>query len=219
LSSLSAWEAWERCGKKARDTRLNRDVALKFSKDQFSERFEREARAVAALNHPNICHLYDVATSPEGFGYLVMELVEGDNLSGPLPLETAVDYARQIAEAIEAAHEKGIVHRDLKPANIKITPNGTVKVLDFGLAKALQEDVPSPPTQDSPTLSMAMTRAGMILGTAAYMSPEQAKGKTADRRAAGVRVDAGQESHRVCIESRRPSEPVRLFAGRPLDSV
>jgi eukaryotic-like serine/threonine-protein kinase len=163
---------------KARDTRLDRIVALKVSKDQFSERFEREARSVAALNHPNICALYDV-----GPNFLVMEFVEGENLAGPLPLETAVSYARQIAEAIEAAHEKGIVHRDLKPANVKVTPAGTIKVLDFGLAKALSAESESAPSQDSPTLSMAMTRAGMILGTAAYMSPEQAKGKPADRRA------------------------------------
>jgi len=163
---------------KARDTRLDRIVALKVSRDQFSERFEREARSVAALNHPNICALYDV-----GPNYLVMEFIEGENLSGPVPLDTAVNYARQIAEAIEAAHEKGIVHRDLKPANVKVTPAGTIKVLDFGLAKALSEDPVSGSMQDSPTLSMAMTRAGMILGTAAYMSPEQAKGKPADRRA------------------------------------
>src|SRR5689334_1019495 len=146
---------------KARDTRLDRIVALKVSKEQFSERFEREARAVAALNHPNICHLYDV-----GPNYLVMELVEGEDLACPVPVSTALDYARQIAEAIEAAHEKGIVHRDLKPANIKIGANGTVKVLDFGLAKALEDDAVNAPNSDSPTLSMAMTRAGMILGTA-----------------------------------------------------
>jgi serine/threonine protein kinase/Tol biopolymer transport system component len=163
---------------RARDTRLDRIVALKVSRDQFSERFEREARSVAALNHPNIAALYDV-----GPNYLVMEFVEGENLAGPLPLDTAVNYARQIAEAIEAAHEKGIVHRDLKPANVKVTPAGAIKVLDFGLAKALSEDPLSGSMQDSPTLSMAMTRAGMILGTAAYMSPEQAKGKPADRRA------------------------------------
>jgi len=163
---------------KARDTRLDRIVALKVSREQFSERFEREARAIAALNHPNICALYDV-----GPNYLVMEFVEGENLAGPVALETAVNHARQIAEALEAAHEKGIVHRVLKPANIKVTPAGAIKVLDFGLAKALSEDPAPGSMQDSPTLSMAMTRAGMILGTAAYMSPEQAKGKPADRRA------------------------------------
>src|SRR5665213_1394209 len=163
---------------KARDTRLERIVAIKVSKEEFSERFEREARSVAALNHPNICTLHDV-----GPNYLVMEFVEGEMLCGPVPLDTAVNYARQIAEAIEAAHEKGIVHRDLKPANIKVTPEGSIKVLDFGLAKALDAELPAAPAQDSPTLSMAMTRAGMILGTAAYMSPEQAKGRPADRRA------------------------------------
>jgi len=163
---------------RAKDTRLDRIVALKVSKDQFSERFEREARSVAALNHPNICTLHDV-----GPNYLVMEFVEGEMLSGPLPLETAIGYARQMAEAIEAAHDKGIVHRDLKPANIKIKPDGAVKVLDFGLAKALEEEAPSGSMQNSPTLTIGATKAGMILGTAAYMSPEQAKGKAADRRA------------------------------------
>src|SRR5690348_6363284 len=115
---------------RARDTRLGRDVAIKVSAEKFNERFEREARVVASLNHPNICALYDV-----GPNYLVMELVEGESPKGPLPLEEALRICRQIAEALEAAHEKGIVHRDLKPANIKVTPNGTVKVLDFGLAK------------------------------------------------------------------------------------
>src|SRR6185369_9047539 len=115
---------------RARDPRLNRDVAIKVSAGQFTERFEREARAVAALNHPNICTLFDV-----GPNYLVMELVEGESPKGPLPLETALDYARQIAAALEEAHDKGIVHRDLKPGNVKITPGGAVKVLDFGLAK------------------------------------------------------------------------------------
>src|ERR1700693_2404868 len=107
---------------RARDPRLGRDVAIKVSAEQFNERFEREARAVAALNHPNICHLYDV-----GPNYLVMELVEGEAPAGPLPVDTALEYARQIADALGAAHEKGIVHRDLKPANIKITPQGVVK--------------------------------------------------------------------------------------------
>jgi len=162
---------------KARDTRLDRTVAIKVSHEQFTERFEREARAVAALNHPNICSLFDV-----GPNFLVMEYVEGETLKGPLPLDTAINYARQIAEAIEAAHERGIIHRDLKPGNIKVTSDGKVKVLDFGLAKALYDAPAAAPSQDSPTLSMAATRGGMILGTAAYMSPEQAKGKPADRR-------------------------------------
>src|SRR6266700_7181205 len=162
---------------KARDTRLDRIVAIKISKTEFSERFEREARAVAALNHPNICQLYDV-----GPNYLVMEYVAGEPPKGPLPLETALNYARQIADALEAAHDKGITHRDLKPANIKIKPDGTVKVLDFGLAKV--NAGPSASGESSPTLTMGMTQAGMILGTASYMAPEQARGKeNVDKRA------------------------------------
>ena len=162
----------------ARDTRLGREVAIKISQERFSDRFEREARAVAALNHPNICQLYDV-----GENYLVMELVSGETLKGPLPVETAVNYAKQICDALEAAHEKGIVHRDLKPANIKVTVNGVVKVLDFGLAKAAEEPVVASDPSLSPTESLSATRAGMILGTAAYMSPEQARGKPVDKRA------------------------------------
>src|SRR5215472_11631123 len=163
---------------KARDTRLGRDVAVKVSAERFGDRFEQEARAVAALNHPNICQLYDV-----GPNYLVMELVEGETLAGPLPFEVAVDFGHQIAEALEAAHDKGIIHRDLKPGNIKVTPSGTVKVLDFGLAKALEVEPRPSSTEDSPTLTLSATRAGVIMGTAAYMSPEQAKGKPVDRRA------------------------------------
>jgi len=163
----------------ARDTRLNRIVAIKTSKDQFSERFEREAKAVAALNHPNICHLYDV-----GPNYLVMEFVEGESPKGPMPLDEALRIAGQIAEALSVAHEKGIVHRDLKPANIKITPDGVVKVLDFGLAKMTGPETASASLADSPTLTMlAATQAGVILGTAGYMSPEQARGKSASTRA------------------------------------
>ena len=161
---------------RARDPRVGRDVAIKISAVQFNERFDREVRAVASLNHPNICHLYDV-----GPNYLVMELVEGEAPKGPLPEEPALNYARQIAAALEEAHGKGIVHRDLKPANIKITPDGTVKVLDFGLAKIA--DAPETQSENSPTLSMAATQAGVILGTAAYMSPEQARGKKVDKRA------------------------------------
>jgi serine/threonine-protein kinase len=161
---------------RATDTRLHRDVAIKVSTERFSERFEREARAIASLNHPNICSLYDV-----GPNYLVMELVEGENLKGPLPLATALDYARQIADALEVAHEKGITHRDLKPGNIRIKADGRVKVLDFGLAKI--GGTPTAPSEESPTVTMHETNAGMILGTAAYMSPEQAKGKPVDKRA------------------------------------
>jgi eukaryotic-like serine/threonine-protein kinase len=164
---------------KARDPRLGRDVAIKVSAQQFTDRFEREARAIAALNHPNICTLFDV-----GPNYLVMEFVTGCTLAdriaqGAIPLEEALGIARQIADALEAAHEKAIVHRDLKPANIKIRPDGSVKVLDFGLAKAGEaQEV----TSDSPTM-MPGTYAGMILGTAGYMSPEQARGQAVDKRA------------------------------------
>jgi Tol biopolymer transport system component/predicted Ser/Thr protein kinase len=163
---------------KGRDTRLKRDVAIKICAAQFSERFEREARVIASLNHPNICQLYDV-----GPNFLVMELVEGENLSGPLPVETALNYARQIADALEAAHEKGVVHRDLKPANLKITPAGVAKVLDFGLAKAAEEPSAATDPATPPTITISPTRAGMILGTAAYMSPEQARGAAVDKRA------------------------------------
>ena len=166
---------------RARDPRIGRDVAVKVSAEQFTERSEREARAVAALNHPNICALYDV-----GPNYLVMELVEGDAPNGPLPLDTVLHYARQIADALDAAHQKGIVHRDLKPANIKVTSDGTVKVLDFGLAKMVAPEVVDPLSKnlsDSPTIPVGATQAGMILGTAAYMAPEQARGKPVDKRA------------------------------------
>ena len=161
---------------KAHDPRLNRDVAIKVSAAQFSERFEREAKAIAALNHPNICTLYDV-----GPNYLVMELIEGEAPKGPMSLDAALRIARQIADALDAAHDKGITHRDLKPGNIKIKPDGTVKVLDFGLAKVGR--AAGATSENSPTLTIGMTEAGMILGTAAYMAPEQARGKeTVDKR-------------------------------------
>src|SRR6266851_4365795 len=156
---------------KARDTRLDRVVAIKVSREQFSERFEREARAVAALNHPHICQLYDV-----GPDYLVMEFIEGALLKGPLPLEKAVEYAGQILDALDAAHRKGITHRDLKPANILITRQG-VKLLDFGLAKQS-----APLTEADATLTAALTSKGQILGTLQYMSPEQLHGQEADAR-------------------------------------
>ena len=172
---------------RARDTRLQREVAVKVSSEQFSERFAREAQLIASLNHPNICTLFDV-----GPNYLVMELIEGPTLydrmaQGAMPLEEAVPVAVQIAEALEAAHDKGIVHRDLKPANIKLTADGKVKVLDFGLAKALEgEPSVAPSLANSPTLAptrVAATQAGFILGTAGYMAPEQARGHAVDRRA------------------------------------
>jgi Tol biopolymer transport system component/predicted Ser/Thr protein kinase len=156
---------------RATDTRLNREVAVKVSAAQFSERFAQEASVIASLNHPHICRLYDV-----GPNYLVMELVEGTPLRGPLPLKQALDYAGQILDALDAAHRKGIVHRDLKPANILVTKQG-IKLLDFGLAKR------SGPLQESDaTLTAALTSKGQILGTLQYMSPEQLQGKEADAR-------------------------------------
>ena len=181
---------------RARDTKLGREVAIKvlpeawaFDADR-AARFEREAQVLASLNHPHIATLYGTDQS-DGRHFLVMELVEGETLAerlqrGPLPVEDALTIAHQIAEALEAAHEKGIVHRDLKPANVKITPNDQVKVLDFGLAKAMdpvaQGFSPAANLTNSPTLSMMATQAGVILGTAAYMSPEQAQGLAADPR-------------------------------------
>src|SRR5450432_3305430 len=169
---------------RARDGKLNRDVAIKVlpaalaNDAQYMARFEREAQMLAALNHPNIATVYGIEQ-----GALVMELLEGADLKGPLPLEEALAIARQIAAGLEAAHEKGIIHRDLKPANIKLTPSGVVKILDFGLAKSVEPGAHAGSSATlSPTLSLEMTRAGMILGTATYMSPEQARGKVVDKR-------------------------------------
>jgi hypothetical protein len=183
---------------RAHDTRLNRDVAIKVllptvanDPDRLA-RFSREAQVLASLNHPNIAHIHGLEESG-GVTALVLELVEGEDLAeriarGPIPLDEALPIARQIAEALEAAHDHGIIHRDLKPANIKVRADGTVKVLDFGLAKAIDSGsglgAPgSGNAANSPTLSIHATEAGIILGTAAYMSPEQARGKTVDRRA------------------------------------
>ena len=166
---------------RARDTKLGREVAIKVLPAAFARdperlaRFEREAKVLASLNHPNIAQIYGLQDRA-----LVMELVPGEPLKTPLPLQTALLYARQIAEALEAAHDKGIIHRDLKPANIMVTPDGVVKVLDFGLAAVI---LPSAPSDDSPTLTMGATQAGVIMGTAGYMSPEQAAGKPVDKRA------------------------------------
>src|SRR5437879_3477746 len=204
---------------RARDARLGREVALKVLPQALANdaermaRFQREAQVLASLNHPNIAAIYGLEESG-GIRALAMEVVEGPTLaekirvahgprSGPAAfrepdhrtagvtrqVDEALGIAKQIAEGLEAAHERGIIHRDLKPANIKITPGGTVKLLDFGLAKALDvaatggEAAHQQPLQDSPTLSMAATQAGVIMGTAAYMSPEQARGKPVDRRA------------------------------------
>src|SRR5262245_60059661 len=191
----------------AHDTKLGRDVAVKILPEMFAQdpervaRFEREARLLASLNHVNIAALYGLEQA-DGRHFLVMELVEGRTLaeriaSGPIPVEEALKIALQITEALEAAHDKGVIHRDLKPANVKITPDSRVKVLDFGLAKAMSGANASPagrshqgmdvaPTEtdrmNSPTLSVVATNAGVILGTAGYMSPEQAKGRAADQR-------------------------------------
>src|ERR1019366_7662130 len=176
---------------RANDTRLDRQVAIKVLPDALARdperlaRFEREAKVLASLDHTNIGHIYGLVDSTDSRG-LVLALIEGPTLAdqiaiGPLPLEDALRIAAQICDALEYAHDRGVVHRDLKPANIKITPDGVVKVLDFGLAKVL-EDEPSPSAlmSNSPTLTIGQTRAGMILGTAAYMSPEQAVGRPVD---------------------------------------
>ena len=176
----------------ATDTQLNRQVALKILPDAFAAdpdrlaRFTREAQILASLNHPNIAAIHGIEEA-EGTRALVLDLVEGPTLAdriskGPIPLDEALPIAKQIAEALEAAHEAGVIHRDLKPANIKVREDGTVKVLDFGLAKAL-DPTPQGDLDQSPTLTAAATQMGVILGTAAYMSPEQAKGKLVDRRA------------------------------------
>src|SRR5688572_24064667 len=180
---------------RARDTRLARDVALKILPEAFEydperlARFEREAQVLASLSHPNIGGIYGLEDSG-GTKALVLEIIEGPTLAdriaeGPLPVEEALAMASQIGEALEAAHNAGIIHRDLKPANIKLTPGGVVKVLDFGLAKAIEASpIGSSSLSLSPTITTpAMTQAGFILGTAAYMSPEQAKGKPVDKRA------------------------------------
>ena len=177
---------------RAHDSKLARDVAIKVLPTNFVNdperlsRFQREARMLAALNHPNIATIYGLEQSG-GVTCLVMELVAGETLAdrvkaGPLPIDEALKIAMQIAEALEAAHEKSIIHRDLKPANVKLTPEGKVKVLDFGLAKAFADDGANEDLSNSPTLSRAATMQGVILGTAAYMSPEQARGKAVDKR-------------------------------------
>jgi serine/threonine protein kinase/Tol biopolymer transport system component len=177
----------------AKDRKLGRDVAIKVLPEEFARdtdrvaRFQREAKLLASLNHPNIAAIHGLEQF-EGTNFLVLELVEGQTLAdrikaGPIPVEESLKLALQIADALEAAHEKGVIHRDLKPANIKVTPEGKVKVLDFGLAKAYAGDREEVNLSNSPTLSDAATQQGVILGTAAYMSPEQARGKSVDKRA------------------------------------
>ena len=197
---LSHYEILEPIGKggmgevyRARDGKLGRDVAIKILPDEFAQdterlkRFQREAKVLASLNHPNIASIYGLEQS-ESTHYLVLELVPGETLAeriarGPIPVDEALAITTKIAEALEEAHEQRIVHRDLKPANIKLTPDDKVKVLDYGLAKALSEETPAADGSMSPTLTRDGTRIGVILGTAAYMSPEQAKGKPVDKRA------------------------------------
>ncbi len=179
---------------RARDTKPDREVAIKVLPAMLARqpervaRFRREAKLLAALNHPNIAAIYGFEEVDDQ-RFLVLELVEGATLSarlksGPLPVEEALDVGKQIAEALEAAHERGIIHRDLKPANVVIREDGTVKVLDFGLAKALAENDPDAESHsdDSPTITHNFSRPGVILGTAAYMSPEQARGRPIDKR-------------------------------------
>src|SRR5579862_2934746 len=166
LGAGGTGEVW-----KARDTRLGRIVALKVSRHEFDERFQREARAVASLNHPHICQLYDV-----GPNYLVMEYVEGAPIHGPLSYELAAEYSSQILDALDAAHKQGITHRDLKPANILVSRAG-IKLLDFGLAKHR-----GPLKETDETLTQVITAQGEIVGTLQYMSPEQVQGKEVDAR-------------------------------------
>jgi serine/threonine protein kinase len=177
----------------ATDSKLARSVAIKFLPETFAQdterlaRFQREARVLASLNHPNIAAIHGLEEAA-GRHFLVMELVPGETLAeriqrGPIPVDEPLGIARQIIEALDSAHEKGVIHRDLKPANLKTTPEGNVKVLDFGLAKTYDAEPASLNISNSPTISRAATQQGVILGTAAYMSPEQARGKTVDRRA------------------------------------
>ncbi len=176
---------------RARDTKLKRDVAIKILPEEFSRdpdrvsRFQREAEVLASLNHSHIAAIYSLEEA-NGSRFLVLELVEGQTLAdrlkrGPLPMDEALTVAKHICEAIEAAHEKGIIHRDLKAANIKITSDGIVKVLDFGLAKVREAEAQASDLSNSPTMMTARSMPGIILGTAAYMSPEQAKGQEANR--------------------------------------
>jgi len=177
---------------RARDMRLGREVAIKVLPEAFADdreriaRFQREAQLLAAFNHPNIAAIHSFE-SVDGVRLLVMELVPGETIrellsKGPLPLPRAVAIAHDVAEALGAAHAKGILHRDLKPSNVKVTPEGKVKLLDFGLAKAFAGGTPASDISESPTLGVDTTKQGMVLGTVSYMSPEQTRGRALDRR-------------------------------------
>src|SRR5450631_3695691 len=205
---------------KAHDSRLNRDVAIKVSAAQFSERFEREAQAIAALNHPNICQLYDV-----GPNYLVMEYIEGTPLKGPLPLDLALKYAAQICDALDAAHKKGITHRDLKPANILVTKAG-IKLLDFGLAKLASANSGPSLKPDDATLTMALTGKNEIVGTLYYMSPEQLQAQ-----ATGQEIDGRSDifsfglvlyemlTGKRAFEGSSPASVIAAIMERPAPSI
>src|SRR5882724_6340070 len=213
---------------RAKDTRLDREVAIKVLPAAVAQdrerlaRFEREAKVLASLNHPNIAQIYGLEEDGDTRA-LVMELVGGSTLSIPQPIDTALSFGKQIADALEAAHEKGITHRDLKPANIMITPEGVVKVLDFGLASVPRREGATD-ARTSPTMTMAATQAGLIMGTPAYMSPEQAAGKAVDKRAdiwafgvvlyemlAGVQMFAGESvADKLAAVMRAPLDLGRL---------
>jgi serine/threonine protein kinase len=205
---------------KARDTRLDRIVAMKFSQEKFSECFEREAKAISSLNHPNICTLYDV-----GPNYLVLEDVEGAPLKGPLPVDQALKYAAQICDALDAAHKKGITHRDLKPANILVTKAG-IKPLDFGLAKLASSGVGQAPKPDDATLTMALTGKNEIVGTLYYMSPDQLQAQ-----AAGKEIDGRSDifsfglvlyeilTGKRAFEGASPASVIAAIMERPAPSI
>jgi serine/threonine protein kinase len=202
---------------RARDTRLDRTVALKISKEQFTPRFETEARATAALEHPHICRLYDICHD-EGTSFLVMEYVEGTPLAGPLPLDRVLTYAGQIASALDEAHRKQIVHRDLKPSNVLVTPKGGVKLLDFGLAKLGS----GTGALDDEALTRGLTAAGTIVGTLHYMSPEQLQGNAADTRsdifAFGVVLYEMLTGKRA-FEGASPASVIAAILERPAPSI
>src|SRR5712691_11597985 len=205
---------------RAHDPRLKRDVAIKVSSAQFSERFEREAHAIAALNHPNICQVYDI-----GPNYLVMEFIEGTPLKGPLPVDQALKYAAQICDALDAAHKKGITHRDLKPANILVTKAG-IKLLDFGLAKLGTSGIAQAPKPDDATLTMALTGKNEIVGTLYYMSPEQLQAQ-----ANGQEIDARSDifsfglvlyemlTGKRAFEGSSPASVIAAIMERPAPSI